>query len=260
MFLIRMKLKKRLDTLLVEKGLALSIEEAQALVMTGKVYGDNQQPLTKPGLLLEESASFFLKDSKSLYVSRAGEKLKCALDGFSISVADKVFLDIGSSTGGFSDCLLQHGAKHVFAVDVGYGIIHEKLRKNPRISLLERTNARLLKREELLGLSPLAARIDAVVMDVSFISIQKIIEPLSQSFPEVNEWIFLFKPQFEVEKKDILTGGIVRNQEVVETAKTQFETWMRNFSFQLVSPAIESSLSGKKSGNIESLYYFRKNL
>lgn len=251
-----MKVKRRLDTLLVDKGLALSLEEANTLILTGKVLDEKQRPLLKPGMLFEESMALFLKESKSLYVSRAGEKLDHALKTFPIPVAQKVALDIGSSTGGFTDCLIKNGAKHVFAVDVGYGIIHEKLRNHPQVTLLERKNARTLQREDLN--SPLSAQIDLLVMDVSFISVEKLIEPLASAFPEIKEWVILFKPQFEVEKRDILEGGVVRNAEVVKNAQNSFENFMTSKGFKLLFPALPSPIAGKKSGNVECLYYYEK--
>ena len=243
---------------MLDLGLALSKEEAQGLIMSGKVYNDKGQRLEKSGENFSIDTNLIIKNNKSLYVSRAGDKLAHALKTFSIHVDGLVFLDIGASTGGFTDCLLQHNAKHVFAVDVGYGLIDSKLRSNPRVSLLERINARNLTRQQLLEKSARAQKIDSLVMDVSFISIDKLVEPLSAVFPEIRDWVFLFKPQFEVEKKDVLDGGVIRSEEVLKKAQANFETYMSGLGFKLLQPPSSSPVAGKKSGNVEYLYHYEK--
>lgn len=253
-----MKLKRRLDELLQSRGLALSIEEAQGMIMSGTVFDERGRRLDKSGEKLDETTVIIVKDNKSRYVSRAGDKLAHAIKTFSIPVEGKVFLDIGSSTGGFTDCLIQNKAKHVFSVDVGYGLIDSNLRKNPNVSVVERMNARHLKRSDLLSFSPLASQVDMLAMDVSFISIEKLVSPLKTEFPEATFWVLLFKPQFEVDKKDVLDGGIIRSQEVLEAAQRRFESFMEQEGFRLVAPPSSSPIAGKKSGNVEYLYYYEK--
>ncbi len=253
-----MKLKRRLDELLLDKGLALTLEEAQGLIMSGKVFDDKGRRLDKRGEKIDETAVVMVKDNKGQYASRAGDKLAHALKTYSIEVEGKVFLDVGSSTGGFTDCLVQNKARHVFAVDVGYGLIDSKLRGNPAVSVVERINARHLKRSDLLEHSPLAENIEMLVMDVSFISIEKLIGPLKAEFPEIRYWVLLFKPQFEVDKKDVLDGGIIRNQEVLSAAQSRFEAFMDGLGFTLIQPPSSSPIAGKKSGNVEYLYYYEK--
>ncbi len=191
-------IKERIDTLLVKKALVPTRARARSLIMSGVVFVDGAR-VDKAGTLVEENSRVELKDSSLKYVGRGGIKLESALREFSIDVRDKVALDVGASTGGFTDCLLKHGAKRVYAVDVGYGQLDWKLRQDPRVRVLERTNARYLKPEDI------GEPVDICTIDVSFISLTKIIPPLSQMIKRGGVLIALIKPQFEVGKGEVGT-------------------------------------------------------
>ena len=193
-------MKKRLDLLLVERGLAESRAQAQALVLAGLVLGHE-----KPGEQVDEAAELELK-SRPPFVSRGGEKLAHALDAFAIDPAGLDCLDVGASTGGFADVLLQRGAARVIAVDVGYGQLHERLRADPRVTVLERTNARALI--EL----PFAPQL--VVCDVSFISVRVALPPALALAAPGWQAVVLVKPQFEAGRGDVGKGGVVRDDAV----------------------------------------------
>jgi 23S rRNA (cytidine1920-2'-O)/16S rRNA (cytidine1409-2'-O)-methyltransferase len=196
--------KERLDRLLVARGLAESRAKAQALILAGQVFSGEQR-LDKAGQLVSDEISLTVREPMP-YVSRGGFKLAAALDQFQIDVAGRICLDIGASTGGFTDCLLQRGAARVFAVDVGHGQLAWKLRQDPRVEVFEDVNARHLKP------SHTDKRFDIVVVDVSFISLTKIlpvIPPLSNSETVL---ITLIKPQFEVGREEVGKGGIVRDE------------------------------------------------
>lgn len=198
------KKKQRLDLLLVEKGMSSSIEKAKALIMTGSVLV-NDVPLDKAGDLVDADAVLRVKGEEHSFVGRGGLKLQRALEFFSIDVGGKTCLDVGSSTGGFTDCLLQRGAKKVYAVDVAYGIIDMKLRKDERVVLIERMNIRNLEKEKV------PEPVDIVVIDVSFISLTKVLPVLKKFLAQSAQIIALVKPQFEVAKEHVGKGGIVRD-------------------------------------------------
>ena len=191
--------KKRLDLLLVERGLAESRSQAQALVLAGLVRGHD-----KPGEQVADDAELEV-DRPPRFVSRGGEKLQNALDAFVVDVAGRDCVDVGASTGGFTDCLLQAGAAHVVAIDVGYGQLHPRLRSDPRVTVLERVNARSLTE---LPFAP-----DLVVCDVSFISVTKALPPVLALAAPSWEGLILVKPQFEAGRSDV-TKGVVRDPEV----------------------------------------------
>jgi 23S rRNA (cytidine1920-2'-O)/16S rRNA (cytidine1409-2'-O)-methyltransferase len=192
-------MKKRLDVLLVERGLAESRTQAQALVLAGRVPG-----YEKPGMQVDESAELEVS-SLPPYVSRGGEKLANALDAFGVDPSGRDTLDVGASTGGFTDVLLQRGAARVAAVDVGYGQLHEKLRADPRVTVMERVNARHLHE---LPFAP-----DLIVCDVSFISVRLALPPALELAQPGWEAIVLVKPQFEASRAEV-KGGVVRDTEV----------------------------------------------
>jgi 23S rRNA (cytidine1920-2'-O)/16S rRNA (cytidine1409-2'-O)-methyltransferase len=192
-------MKKRLDVLLVERGLAESRTQAQALVLAGRVPG-----YEKPGMQVDESAELEVS-SLPPYVSRGGEKLANALDAFGVDPSGRDALDVGASTGGFTDVLLQRGAARVAAVDVGYGQLHEKLRADPRVTVMERVNARHLHE---LPFAP-----DLIVCDVSFISVRLALPPALDLAQPGWEAIVLVKPQFEAGRAEV-KGGVVRDTEV----------------------------------------------
>jgi 23S rRNA (cytidine1920-2'-O)/16S rRNA (cytidine1409-2'-O)-methyltransferase len=205
-------MKKRLDVLLVERGLAQSQKAAQALVLAGRVRGYD-----KPGTQVDDDAEVELEAAPP-YVSRGGEKLAHALDVFDVEVPGRDCIDIGASTGGFTDVLLQRGAARVIAVDVGYGQLHEKLRRDPCVLVLERTNARELRE---LPFAP-----ELVVCDVSFISVKLVLPPVLALARPGWQAIVLVKPQFEARREEVGRGGVVRDvsvrrcvvREIAETA------------------------------------------
>lgn len=250
-------MKKRADILLVERGLSGSQEEAQALLMEGVVWSGNQR-IDKAGTQLSTEIALEIRGKKLEFVSRAGDKLKHGLKVFLIEPQDKVCLDIGSSTGGFTDCLIKNGANFVFAVDVGYGLLDSKLRNHPKVGLMEKTNARLLTRTDLLKISDKANQIDLVVSDVSFISLRKIVPNLIFQFPEVKQWLLLFKPQFELSPENILQGGIVKPTADVEGAMKDFSHWMESHHLKIKGAPETSPLAGKKSGNVEYLLLYER--
>lgn len=200
--------KKRLDVALVERELAETRAKAQALILAGKV-SVNGQRADKPGHFISpESRVEVLQPLR--YVSRGGLKLEAALNQFQIEIAGKICLDVGTSTGGFTDCLLQHGATRVHAVDTGAGQIDWKLRTDPRVVLHERTNARYLQFAEI------GERVDLIVCDVSFISVTLIVPALAPLLAPDGDWIILIKPQFEAGREFVGKGGIVRDPGVHE--------------------------------------------
>ena len=208
------KLKLRLDKLLVDRGLAASRERAQALIIAGKVLVDEQK-MDKAGAQVVMNAAVRLLGEDLKYVGRGGLKLERALEHWNIGVNGKICLDVGASTGGFTDCLLQHGAARVIAIDTGYGQMDFKLRQDPRVRLLEKTNARFVTRE-IVG-----ETVDLIAVDVAFISATLVIPPVvSAAFPPASERrgdrqvIILVKPQFEAGREFVGKGGIVRDEPV----------------------------------------------
>ncbi len=205
-------MKVRIDKLLVDRGLAASRERAQALILAGKVLV-NQQKIEKAGAAVDPDAVIRLLGEDLKFVSRGGLKLEHALEHWQIDVTGKVCLDVGASTGGFTDCLLQHGAARVIAADTGHGQIDFRLRQDPRVRLLEKTNARYLTREQLGEI------VDLMVMDVSFISATLVLPAvIAAAFPQPpqarqgRQLIILVKPQFEAGREHVGKGGIVRDE------------------------------------------------
>jgi len=199
-------MKQRLDKLLFDRGLVPSRERAQALIIAGKVLVDEQK-VEKPGASVLDDASIRLLGEDLRYVSRGGLKLEKALEHWSIDVSGKTCVDVGASTGGFTDCLLQHGASLVIAIDTGRGQIDTKLRNDARVRLLEKTNARHLTREQL----GLKAGANLVAMDVAFISATLVL-PAVVAAAKPREIVVLVKPQFEVGRERVGSGGIVRDE------------------------------------------------
>lgn len=241
-------MKSRLDKILFEKGLVPSRERAKAIIMEGKVYVNNM-PVTKAGAIIDADANIEIKGEVLPYVSRGGLKLEAAIRHFNICLKDKIAMDVGSSTGGFTDCMLQHGVKKVYCIDVGYGQIAWKLRQDNRIILLERTNIRYLGREKIMD------EIDIATIDVSFISLRKVIPKVLEFLKDSGEIVALIKPQFEVGKGEVDKGGIVKDQikrlKAVESLKEYFES----LNLKTVG-IIQSPISGQK-GNIEYLIYLK---
>lgn len=213
--------KRRLDQLLAERGLAESRTRAQALVLAGKVRVDGR-PAGKPGALVPAEAALEVLEADHPYVSRGGLKLAGALDAFGLSPEGRLCLDVGSSTGGFTDCLLQRGARRVVCVDVGKGILDWKLRNDPRVTLIEETNARHLTPQAFKGAAG-EEKPDLATLDLSFISVTKVLLPVRALMAPACDLVILVKPQFEVGKGKVGKGGIVRDpilhQEAVESVR-----------------------------------------
>ena len=240
--------KQRLDTLLVERGLVESREQAKRLIMAGEVTVDGRVS-DKSGKSIPVDANIHVKHALR-YVGRGGFKLAAALDTFDIDVAGVIAADIGASTGGFTDCLLQHGAAHVFAIDVGYGQLAWKLRNDSRVTVLERTNARYL--EHLPG----EALVDLVVVDASFISLRLILPAALRILKPDSAAIALVKPQFEAGREQVGKGGVVRDERVHRQVLE--ETWQMASELGLgVGGICLSPLLGP-AGNTEFLIWLRR--
>jgi 23S rRNA (cytidine1920-2'-O)/16S rRNA (cytidine1409-2'-O)-methyltransferase len=196
--------RQRLDRLLVERGLAASREEGRARILAGEVLV-REQPCAKAGTLVDDDAAIRLKPKASPYASRGGSKLEKALREFDVVVKDRIVLDVGASTGGFTDCLLAHGARQVYAVDVGYGQLDWKLRNDPRVRVFEKTNIRYLAP----GALPRPA--DLATIDVSFISLRLVLPQVKTLLVPEHQIVALIKPQFEVGKGKVGKGGVVRS-------------------------------------------------
>ncbi|HOO55621.1 MAG TPA: TlyA family RNA methyltransferase [bacterium] len=241
--------KKRLDVLIFEKGLVPSREKARALIMAGQVLLDGK-PATKAGIQASEDSVIKIKENKNQFVSRGGDKLAGALKTFNYNPENKVVLDIGASTGGFTDCLLKNGAKLVYAVDVGYGQLDHKLRNDDRVRVMEKTNARYLKKNQF------DFEFDLAVVDVSFISVIKVLAPVFDLLKKDGTAIVLIKPQFEAGKEKIGKGGIVKNPEThIDIIKTTIAE-----ADKIGLHALDitySPIKGPK-GNIEFLARFEK--
>lgn len=199
--------KERLDVLLTERGLAPSREKARAEIMSGIVFVKGQRS-DKPGTMIDTLSEIEVRGKALIYVSRGGLKLEKALDFFEVDVKDKIAIDAGASTGGFTDCLLQRGAAKVYAVDVGYGQLAWTLRNDPRVVCMERTNVRLLLPEQI------GERLDMAVADVSFISLRLILPVLSRLLKDGADALCLIKPQFEVGQGKVGKKGVVREPEL----------------------------------------------
>jgi 23S rRNA (cytidine1920-2'-O)/16S rRNA (cytidine1409-2'-O)-methyltransferase len=249
--------KLRADKLATERSLCKSREEAQRRILAGELWiGDRR--VEKSSDLVPVDAPLELRERKAPFVSRGGEKLQHALDAFAIAVGDRICLDLGASTGGFTDCLLRRGARKVFAVDVGYGQLDQRLREDARVVVMEKTNARFLTAAMLRERDPEADRITLAVCDVSFIGASKVLEPAFRELPAIVEAVVLFKPQFEVGPEHLGRGGVVRDADVAKSALDAFVESLAACGFEAVRSAIESPVPGKKSGNVEWLVYFRR--
>jgi 23S rRNA (cytidine1920-2'-O)/16S rRNA (cytidine1409-2'-O)-methyltransferase len=250
-------MKLRLDKLLVERSLVGSRERAQAMILAGRVLVDEQR-IDKPGIAVADDAVLRLLGDDLRYVSRGGVKLEGALTTWDISVEGLACADIGASTGGFTDCLLQHGATSVLAVDTGYGQIHNKLRADARVTLMERTNARLLTPGQLLPLAPQRVRFFA--MDVSFISATLVLPAvLGALAPPGETWqgdaVLLVKPQFEAGREHVGKGGIVRDPAAHQLAVHRVEDSVRGCGGEALA-LVDSPILGME-GNREFLLHAR---
>jgi 23S rRNA (cytidine1920-2'-O)/16S rRNA (cytidine1409-2'-O)-methyltransferase len=241
--------KVRLDKLLVERGLCDSRTRAQALILAGEVVV-GEHAVTKPGTAIDADAAIRLKGGQPLpYVSRGGLKLRAALDAFPIPVADAVCLDVGASTGGFTDCLLQAGAARVYALDVGYGQLAWKLANDPRVVVMDRQNIRKLEPGQI------PEPIDLAVADCSFISLTKVLPHLPAVLRAGADVVVLVKPQFEVGRERVGKGGIVRDDAARTDALINVEAAARALSFE-VRGHVESPIAGRE-GNREWLLWLR---
>ncbi|GBD26463.1 16S/23S rRNA (cytidine-2'-O)-methyltransferase TlyA [bacterium HR30] len=238
----------RIDKLLVDRGLAPSRERAQRLVLAGVVFA-NGRPVTKAGSLVDPEAPIEVKGDDMPYVSRGGLKLAAALDRFGVEVRNRVCLDVGASTGGFTDCLLQRGAAHVYAVDVGYGQFAWKLRTDPRVTLFERTNFRSFS-PDLLSPQP-----NVATVDVSFISLRLLLPNLRRCVAVDSDVLLLVKPQFEVGRSQVGSGGVVRDPELHRAAIDAVKEAAQTLSFSVLGEC-PSPLLGPK-GNREFFLHLR---
>jgi 23S rRNA (cytidine1920-2'-O)/16S rRNA (cytidine1409-2'-O)-methyltransferase len=246
-------LKLRLDKLLVDRGLAASRERAQALILAGKVLVDDQK-IEKAGVQVEEACVIRLLGDDLKYVGRGGLKLERALERWNIDVAGKICLDVGASTGGFTDCMLQRGAARVVAIDTGYGQMDFKLRQDSRVRLLEKTNARYLT-QEMLG-----ETVDFIAMDVSFISAALVLPavvsaavPASRDERRGREIVVLVKPQFEAGREHVAKGGIVRDEAAQLAAVEKVKSALLSLGV-VEADMIESPILGAE-GNREFLLH-----
>ena len=208
---------------MVEKGLVESRAKAQALLMAGEVVV-GEKTITKAGTLVKEEAEITILEPPP-FVSRGGIKLEYALDRFQLDVTGKVAADIGASTGGFTDCLLQRGASRVYAVDVGYGQLDYRLRRDSRVVVMERTNAR--------HSIPLPEKVDLATIDLSFISVKKVIPSVVELLEDDGSLLVLFKPQFEAERGEVGKGGVIKEPQLHATVLGRFIAWVVEHNFRL---------------------------
>jgi 23S rRNA (cytidine1920-2'-O)/16S rRNA (cytidine1409-2'-O)-methyltransferase len=240
--------KSRLDQLLYDRGIADSLSKAQAFILAGEVSVDDMR-VDKPGTSISDDAKISVSSRTPKFASRGGQKLEGALADFSINAADQICLDIGASTGGFTDCLLQHGAARVYAVDVNIGQLAWKLQQDSRVIKIER-NARDLRAEEI------AEPVDLGVIDVSFISATKILAPAAGALKQNADLVVLVKPQFELSKQDIPVGGVVTDHKLHQKAveKVRMAATVAELEILGVTP---SRLPGAE-GNQEYFLHARK--
>ena len=244
-------MKERLDVLLVKKGLAPSREKAKAVIMAGSVYVDGQKEDKAGSVFDEESAQIEVRGHALPYVSRGGLKLEKALKVFPITLTDKICMDIGASTGGFTDCMLQNGAAKVYSVDVGYGQLDWKLRQDERVVCMEKTNFRYMTPEDIPDV------LDFASVDVSFISLDKILTPAYALLKEQGEMVALIKPQFEAGREKVGKKGVVRDPKVHEEVIAKIVRHADEVSFEVLDLSY-SPIRGPE-GNIEYLIHLKKN-
>ena len=242
-------MKKRLDMLMMERALAPSREKAKAYIMAGDVYVDGQKE-DKAGTMFPETVKIEVRGNTLPYVSRGGLKLEKAMTNFDVTLKDKVCMDVGASTGGFTDCMLQNGAVKVYSIDVGYGQLDWKLRNDPRVVCMEKTNIRYVVPEDLEGPADFSS------IDVSFISLTKVLLPVRNLLTEEGEIVCLIKPQFEAGREKVGKKGVVRDpavhQEVIEK--------VRDYAMSISMEPCHLSFSPIKGpeGNIEYLLHLKK--
>lgn len=241
--------KKRLDVMLVEQGLAESREKAKAIIMSGIVYVDGEKE-DKAGSTFAETASIEVRGKTLKYVSRGGLKLEKAMQVFPIELEGKVCMDVGASTGGFTDCMLQNGAVKVYSVDVGYGQLAWKLREDERVICMEKTNIRYVKPEDIDD------KIEFASVDVSFISLSKVLPPLRNLLKEDAEVVCLIKPQFEAGREKVGKKGVVRDKSVHVEVIENVSCFALTSGFEILG--LDFSPVKGPEGNIEYLIHLRK--
>ena len=242
-------MKERLDVLLVQKGLAPSREKAKTMIMEGNVFVDNQRE-DKAGTFFDPSVNIEIHGNTLRYVSRGGLKLEKAMAQFGITLDDKVCMDIGASTGGFTDCMLQNGAKKVYAVDVGYGQFAWKLRQDPRVVCMEKTNIRYVTPEDIEDALNFAS------VDVSFISLTKVLGPAKELLKDGGQMVCLIKPQFEAGKDKVGKKGVVRDPAVHKEVIERVILFAKSIGFGILH--LDYSPIKGPEGNIEYLVHIVK--
>lgn len=239
--------KKRLDKCVQDRFPHLTRNQIQSFIMQGKVTVDGRIH-TKAGVPIDPLLNILLEDDTPKYVCRAGHKLERALEHFGIIIENKVILDAGLSTGGFTDCLLQYGAKRVYGIDVGYGQVHEKIKNDSRVQVMERTNLRYLK--------DVGELVDIVTLDLSFISILKVIEVVNTLLKPGGKLITLIKPQFEAKREQVGRGGIIKDEVIHEQVVERVVAGIIDNGFAFCG-VTDSPLKGA-AGNKEFLAFFEK--
>ena len=242
-------MKERLDVLLVKRGLAESREKAKAIIMSGIVYVDDIKE-DKAGASFSEGAKIEVRGNTLRYVSRGGLKLEKAVDEFGVVLQDKIAMDVGASTGGFTDCMLQNGAVRVYAVDVGHGQLAWKLRNDPRVICMEKTNIRYVTSEDIEDI------IDFASIDVSFISLKKVLLPVRELLSDVGQVVCLIKPQFEAGREKVGKKGVVRDPHVHEEVIHMIVDYARENGYRTLH--LDYSPVKGPEGNIEYLLHLTK--
>ncbi len=244
-------MKERLDVLLVKRGLVESREKAKAIIMSGNVFVANQRE-DKAGSTFEDTVEIQVKGNAMKYVSRGGYKLEKAIAEFKVDVMDKICMDVGSSTGGFTDCMLQNGAKKVYAVDVGTNQLVWKLRQDERVVSMEKTNIRYLTRDQIQD------DIEFASIDVAFISLTKVLEPVRELLGENGTVVCLIKPQFEAGREKVGKKGVVREQSVHREVVIMVTAFAKNIGFTIKN--LDFSPIKGPEGNIEYLMEIKKGI
>ncbi|WP_028783161.1 TlyA family RNA methyltransferase [Thalassobacillus devorans] len=241
--------KVRLDILLVERGIIETREKAKRTIMAGLVYSESAR-LDKPGMKVDEDTSLHVKGKLIPYVSRGGLKLEKAIKEFDLNLKGRVMIDVGSSTGGFTDCALQNGIESSYAIDVGYNQLDWKLRNDPRVYVMERTNFRYVTEEDLVHGQP-----DFASIDVSFISLRLILPVLSRLLQEESDIVALIKPQFEAGRDQVGKKGIVRDPKIHEEVVKRIIGFAQEQNYTVANISFSPITGG--DGNIEFLAHFR---
>lgn len=244
-------MKERLDVLMLQRNLATSREKAKAIIMSGIVYVDGQKE-DKAGSMFDEKVQIEVRGATLKYVSRGGLKLEKAMDCFGVTLHGKICMDVGASTGGFTDCMLQNGATKVYSVDVGHGQLDWKLRNDERVVCMEKTNIRYVTLED----ERIDGPIDFASIDVSFISLTKVLPPVKQLLKEDAQVVCLIKPQFEAGREQVGKKGVVRDKKVHLQVIEQITQFASSIGFELLH--LDFSPIKGPEGNIEYLLHMRK--